>query len=57
VLRGEASRHCRNKREYVDGKINELQTDSKNNNVRDLYRDTKEIKNGYEPRTNIVTVR
>jgi hypothetical protein len=38
----------------VEGKINELQTNGKNNNVRDLYRDTKEIKKGYESRTNIV---
>jgi hypothetical protein len=40
----------------VDGKVNELQTDSKNN-IRDLYRDTKEIKKGYEPRTNMLMVR
>jgi len=28
-----------------------------NNNITDLYWDTKEIKKGYEPRTNIVMLR
>jgi DNA repair ATPase RecN len=37
-VRWEASRHFRNmKREYLKGKINELESDSKNKNIRDLY--------------------
>jgi hypothetical protein len=35
----EASRHFRNKkREYLKDKIIELETNSKNKNIRDLYR-------------------
>jgi hypothetical protein len=38
-VRREASRHFRNKwREYLNDKINELATNSKNKNIRDLYR-------------------
>jgi hypothetical protein len=38
-IRRESSRHFRNKtREYMKDKINELATNSKNANVRDLYR-------------------
>jgi hypothetical protein len=38
-IRCEASRHFRNKkREYLKDKINELATNSKNKNLRDLYR-------------------
>jgi hypothetical protein len=38
-MRREASRHFRNKkRKYLKGKINELATNSKNKNIRDLYR-------------------
>jgi hypothetical protein len=38
-IRREASRHFRNKkREYVKDKINELPKNSKNKNIRDLYR-------------------
>jgi hypothetical protein len=38
-VRREASRHFRNKkREYLKDKINELATNSKNKNIRDLYR-------------------
>jgi hypothetical protein len=37
--RCEASRHFRNKkREHLKGKINELAMNSKNKNIRDLYR-------------------
>jgi hypothetical protein len=36
--RREASRYFRNKkREYMKDKINELSTNSKNKNIRDLY--------------------
>jgi hypothetical protein len=38
-VRHEASKHFRNKkREYLKEKINDLATNSKNKNVRDLYR-------------------
>jgi hypothetical protein len=51
----EASRHFRNKkREYFKDKINELESNSKNKNIRDLYRGINEFKKGYQPRTNLV---
>jgi hypothetical protein len=51
----EASRHFRNKkREYLKDKINELATDSKNKNIRDLYRGINEFKRGYQLRSNLV---
>jgi hypothetical protein len=53
-LRREASRHFRNKkRKYLKDKINELATNSKNKNVRDLYRGINEFKRDYQPRNNI----
>jgi hypothetical protein len=43
-LRREASTTFRNKRrEYLKGKINELETNNKNKNIRDLYRDINEF--------------
>jgi hypothetical protein len=54
-VRREASRHYRNKkREYLKDKINLLESNSKNKNIRDLYRGINEFKNGYQPRTNLV---
>jgi hypothetical protein len=54
-VRREASRHFRNKkREYLKDDINELESDSKNKNVRDLYRGINEFKKDYQPRTNLV---
>jgi hypothetical protein len=54
-VRREASRHFRNKkREYSKDRINELESNSKNKNVRDLYRGINEFKKGYQPRTNLV---
>jgi hypothetical protein len=50
--RYEASRHFKNKkRKYLKAKINELETNSKNN--RELYRRINDFKKGYHPRTNI----
>jgi hypothetical protein len=44
----EACRHFRNKkREYVKDKINELKLNSKNKNIRDLYRGINKFKKGY----------
>jgi hypothetical protein len=49
------SRHFRNKkREYLRGKINELATNSKNKNIRALYRGINEFMRGYQPRSNLV---
>jgi hypothetical protein len=52
---GEASRHFRNKkREYLKGKITDIELNSKNKNIRDLYRGITECKKGYQPKTNLV---
>jgi hypothetical protein len=54
-LRCETSRIFRNKkRDYLKGKINELETNNKNKNIRDLYRSINEFKKGYQPRINII---
>jgi hypothetical protein len=54
-VRHEASRHFRNKkREHLKDKINELETNSKNKNIRDLYRGINEFKRGYQPRNNLM---
>jgi hypothetical protein len=54
-LRRETSRTFRKKkREYLKGKTNELETDNKNKNIRDLYRGINEFKKGYQPRINII---
>jgi hypothetical protein len=51
----EASRYLTNKkREYMKDKINELATNSKDKNIRDLYRGINEFKRGYQPRNNVV---
>jgi hypothetical protein len=51
----EGSRRLRNKeREYLKDKINELESNSKNKNIRDLDRGINEFKKGYQPRTNLV---
>jgi hypothetical protein len=54
-LRCETSRTFRNKkREYLKSKINELETNNKNKNIRDLYRGKNEFKKGYQPGINII---
>jgi hypothetical protein len=54
-VRHKASRHFRNKkREYLKDKINELATNSKNKNIRDLYRGINKFKWGYQQRNNLV---
>jgi hypothetical protein len=54
-LRSETSRIFRNKkRDYLKGKINELETNNKNKNIRDLYRSINEFKKGYQARNNII---
>jgi hypothetical protein len=54
-IRSEASRRFRNKkREYLKVKITEIELNSKNKNIRDLYRSITEFKKGYQPKTNLV---
>ena len=54
-VRREASRHFRDKRKaYLKAKIEELETNSKIKNIRDLYRGINDFKKGYQPRTKIV---
>jgi hypothetical protein len=54
-IRREASRHFRNKKmEYLKDKINEVASNNKNKNIRDLYRGINEFKKGYQPRSNLV---
>ncbi|KAJ4435202.1 hypothetical protein ANN_23778, partial [Periplaneta americana] len=53
--RREASRTLRNKkRGYLKEKVNEVETNSKNKNIRDLYKGIKEFKNGYQSRVNVI---
>jgi hypothetical protein len=52
-VRREASRHFRNKkREYLKDKIDEIESECKNKNIRDLYRSITEFKS-YQPKTNL----
>jgi hypothetical protein len=54
-VRREARRHFRNKkREYLKGKITDIELKSKNKNIRDLYWGITEFKKGYQPKTNLV---
>ena len=54
-IRRDASRHFRNKKKaYLKVKIEELETNSKINNVRDLYMGINDFKNEYQPRTTIL---
>ena len=54
-VRHEASRYFRNKKKaYLKAKIEDLETNSKIKNIRDLYSGISDIKKGYQPRTNIV---
>jgi hypothetical protein len=54
-VRREASRHFKNKKkEYLKARINEPETNSKNENIRDLYRGINDFKRGTSLRTNVV---
>jgi hypothetical protein len=54
-IKREARRHFRNKaREYLKYKIDELAMNSKNKNIRDLYKEINYFKRDYEPRSNLV---
>jgi hypothetical protein len=54
-VRRKASRHIRNKkREYLKDNNNETELNSKNTNIRDLYRGITEFKKVYQPKSNLV---
>jgi hypothetical protein len=54
-IRRETSRHFRNKkRKYMKDKIDEFATNSKNKNIRDLYKCINDFKKGYEPRSRLL---
>jgi hypothetical protein len=54
-VRRDASRHFMNKKKaYLKSKFEEMETNSKINNIRDLYRGINDVKKGYQPRTRIV---
>jgi UDP:flavonoid glycosyltransferase YjiC (YdhE family) len=54
-VRRDDSRHLRSKKKaYRKAKIEELETNSKLKNVKDLYRGINNFKKGYQPRTSIV---
>jgi len=54
-VRREVSRHFRNKKKaYLRATIEELETNNKIQNIRDLYRGISDFKKGYQPRSNIV---
>jgi len=54
-VRHEVSRYFRiKKKAYLTAKIEELETNSKIKNVRDLYRGINDFKKRYQPRCNIV---
>jgi hypothetical protein len=56
TVRHESSRYLTNKkREYLKDKINDLAMNSKNKNIRDLYRGINEFKRGYQPRNNLTS--
>ena len=55
TVRRDISRHFRNKKKaYLKAKIEELETNNKIKNIRDLYRGNNEFKKGYQRRTNIM---
>ena len=54
-VRHDASRHFRNKKKaYLKAKFEELETNSKIKNIKDLYRGVNDFKKGYQARTNTV---
>ena len=57
-VRREVSRHFRNKKKaYLKAKIEELETNSKIKNIRDLYRGISDFKKSYLPKANIIRMR
>jgi len=58
IVRCEASRHFGKKKmkDYLKAIVDELETNSKIKNIRDLYRAISDFKKGYQPRTNMVVI-
>ena len=55
TVRREVGLHFRNKRkEYLRAKIEEIEANSKIQNIRDLYREFNDFKKMYQPRCNTV---
>ena len=53
--RRDASRHFKKKKKkYLKAKFNQLETNSENKNIRELYRSINSSKKGYQPKANIV---
>jgi hypothetical protein len=56
-VKRKASRHFRNKKmEYLKDKITEIELNSKNKNIRDLYRGITEFKKCYQTKTSLEMV-
>jgi hypothetical protein len=53
-VRCDANRYFKSKRKYLKDKINDLTTNSKNKNIRDLYRGINPFKRVYQPRNNYI---
>jgi hypothetical protein len=53
-VRCKASRYFRNKKKEYLKELDELSTNSKNKNIRDLYRGRNEFKKGFQPKNNLV---
>jgi hypothetical protein len=54
-VRRDAKSCFRNKiREYLKGKITDIELNSKSKNIRDLYRGITEFQRSYQPKTNLV---
>ena len=54
-VRHEISRYFREKKKaYLRARIEELETHSKNKNIRDLYQGINDFKKRYQPRCNVV---
>jgi len=54
-VRHEVSRHFKDKKKaYLRAELEELETNSKIQNIRDLYRGINDFKKGYQPKCNIV---
>ena len=54
-VRHEVSRHFRNKKKaHLRATIEELETNNKIQNIRDLYRGISDFKKGFQPKCNIV---
>ena len=46
--------HLETRRECLKGKLSEIETNSKNNNIRDLYKGIRDFKKGYQARINVI---